>query len=915
MQFRTKLFLTSSSIVLLLWAGAWWPIQRMVSANFDRMANDNFTGTRQSLHSMQVEQIDRMRQAGKMVMNIPELRALIAENNTEVSTENMASLQDRLDNLAGIVESQFICVLDNRGTLIAQNSTSPWKNLAGLKEFLAASKQASPLVRRIFGRSQDAGEQYGLWLFDGQLYQVVGLPLLFNEDAGGAGHPDGALIMASPVTTDLATRLGKSHNCEISFLSADAVLASSLAPALQRRMLVSYNHHQLPESSLVDLALGDVSYCSYLEPLEDPCSKSLIGATLIQSSRADAATMQSKVSLSLLAIMSTGLVAAGCISFFVSGAITRPVRELVVAVRRVAAGDMESSIQSKRHDEIGQLATAFNDMVIQLRTRQELQRLVDESQAATKAKSQFLANMSHEIRTPLNGVIGMANLLLSTKLDEKQRHYAELVRSSTEVLTTLINDILDSSKIEAGKLELESLEFDLCKVVTDAVELLSLKAHAKGVRTETHLDADVPRHALGDPNRLRQVLLNLIGNAVKFTDTGGIDVRVSLESSSSTGNLVRFAIQDTGPGIPADRMERLFKSFSQVDASTTRRYGGTGLGLAISKQLSELMGGSIGVQSEVGRGSTFWFTCKLGQASQCSSASTTAPQQARMRFTDNVRILLAEDNQINQIVATDLLTNVGCTVEVVPDGRAAVQAWSAGTFDVILMDCQMPIMDGLEATGEIRRLEAESVVLRDGAHRTPIIALTANASNVDRSRCEAAGMDGYCPKPFRPQQLLDMIARHTSTPLVREVGDPAVAATPDIQETVSLTNKQSDSACPVELSRLLDSCTQNPQLAIKILEKFQKQIAETLSQMQFVVQEDNAAEMARLSHGLKGTAGLVGAESLHGVLAKLESIGRSASLESADKELEQLRLEVERCSAYIPKAIAELRQTAKARES
>ena len=499
MQLRTKLFLTSSSIVLLLWAGAWWPIQHMISANFDRLATDNFTATRQSLHTLQAEQISRMHQIGAMVMEIPELRALIAEHNFELSADNLTSLQDRLDNLSTVIESKFICVLDNRGSLITQNTHSPWKTNADLKKYIIQSDQPMPLIRNLFKRGSQ--QQYGLWIFNRQLYQVVGLPLRFSSDPGDGDRPDGALIMASPVTSQLIDDLGQGHNCEVTMLSPGTVLASSLSTARQTTVLQSYDQNELPSSRLFPIVLGNVTYATYVEPLEDPQSHAMIGATVIQSSLEDALAMQRRVSLSLLTIMAIGLFLAGCISFFVSGAITQPVRKLVTAVRRVAAGDMESSIQSHRRDEIGQLATAFNDMVVQLRHRQELQRLVDESQAATKAKSQFLANMSHEIRTPLNGVIGIANLLLSTPLNDKQRHYTQLVRSSTEVLMTLINDILDFSKVEAGKLELEQAEFDLHTVVEDVVELLSQKAFAKNVEMACHIAGDVPTHVTGDANR------------------------------------------------------------------------------------------------------------------------------------------------------------------------------------------------------------------------------------------------------------------------------------------------------------------------------------------------------------------------------------------------------------------------------
>ena len=1026
MRFRNKLFISSGVVVLLLWAGTLWPIQRMIASNFDQMANDNFSGTRQSLASQQVEQVNHMRRAGSLVMNIPELRALIAEHNFEVSADNLASLQERLDNMATIVGSRFICVLDSHATLIAQNSTSPWPNVPALRDYIGQSPQAAPFVNRLFvsktGAAQDASAEYGLWVYEGTIYQVVGLPLLFSGDPSEVAHPDGALVMASPITQELAKNLATSHNCQITFLASGSVAASSLPGSLRDSIRQTCAGTQLPTDVLFNLAVGGVTYRSYLQSLVDPASGTIVGTTLIQSSREADAALQRKVSLSLLAIMAAGLALAAGVSFILSGAITRPVRKLLEGVQRVAEGDLDSSIQVSRRDEIGELAMAFNEMVVQLRTRHQLQRLVDESQAATKAKSQFLANMSHEIRTPLHGVIGMANLLLSTELNERQRHYGELVKSSAEVLTTLINDILDFSKIEAGKLELESMEFDLRAVVEDVVELLSQKAFAKGVEMASQVEANVPAVVRGDANRLRQILLNLVGNAVKFTDTGEVIVHASAVSIADGALLVRLSIADTGPGIPADRMGRLFNSFSQVDASTTRRYGGTGLGLAISKQLAELMGGQIGVESEPGKGSTFWFTVSLAPvegtravaphelagvnvlvlhaspaiqailreeltragmvarsagtraeaealgtqasddqpfrvvlvdrdaakwarlpflesakrlmltmpaddlpaesltslgfagsvtkpvraaglialirsvlsgSSPNASEKSSRPAEYSPRLTDKAyRILLAEDNEINQIVACELLTRAGYGVFVASDGQSAVHALRDSEYDLVLMDCQMPIMDGLEATRAIRRAEdaaAQGGTLRK---RVPIVALTANASHVDRKRCIDAGMDGYFQKPFRPGDLLATVVHYLSAA-------KASASVENFRESVKHpgVDPEHSQADSISKDALLASCSGSSELACKILLQFEKRVNEALAEFASCVDKQDGDALARLSHMLKGTAGIIGAEPLRLALIKMEEVGRSSQFDSADTVLRHLSAEIDRCSA------------------
>ena len=382
------------------------------------------------------------------------------------------------------------------------------------------------------------------------------------------------------------------------------------------------------------------------------------------------------------------------------------------------------------------------------------------AQAASRAKSDFLANMSHEIRTPLNGVVGMLQLLAGTPLDAGQRRYASVAVASAKSLLTLINDILDFSKIEAGKLELEHLPFDLAELAEQAVAILSVRAGEKGLAVSCAVDPAVAHRRVGPGDRVRQVLVNLLGNAVKFTAAGSVTLRVTMgdpagDPAGHAADLIRFAVTDTGVGIPPDRLDRLFKSFSQVDASTTRKYGGTGLGLAISRQLAELMGGAVGVESTVGVGSTFWFTARLpADAQPAAAAEPTAvpstPPAAAAAVPAGRRVLVAEDNEVNQMVVGEMLRRLGYAADLVGDGRAAVEAFVRGGYDLVLMDCQMPEMDGFAATAAIRA---------EGGPRVPIVALTANALAGDRERCLAAGMDDYLTKPIDAGALAEKLAR------------------------------------------------------------------------------------------------------------------------------------------------------------
>jgi signal transduction histidine kinase/DNA-binding NarL/FixJ family response regulator len=389
------------------------------------------------------------------------------------------------------------------------------------------------------------------------------------------------------------------------------------------------------------------------------------------------------------------------------------------------------------------------------RARQlELQAQAAEATRSAEVKSAFLANMSHEIRTPMNGVLGMNELLLDTEMTAEQREYAEQVARSGEHMMTIIDEILDISKIEAGQLELDVTDFDFHATIREACAIAGLLAESKGIQFDVQIADDVPQYGCADRRRLRQILLNLVSNAVKFTADGHVAVHATTRTTPGSDPLIRVEVSDTGIGIDPAALDRLFEPFTQADASTTRSFGGTGLGLAIARELIEMMGGTIGAKpSDTGRGSTFWFELALGtpaepgdRAHQPDTSSTTFEPL----WLNPPLVLVAEDNPVNQIVAVAALKRCGCRVEVVSDGRHALDAVALDTYDAILMDCQMPDMDGYEATAQLRSRE-------NGGRHIPVIAMTAHAMDGDRQKCLDAGMDDYISKPLRRDQLVEVL--------------------------------------------------------------------------------------------------------------------------------------------------------------
>ncbi len=778
---KVALSLVAWSVPLLLLTAA---ISAQLGRQHERDARAEVLVSRAEAVAGVVDALHRTYREGALALaRREELARVLAAGDGEVGarTRAVALLDDEVGALgaaaAALVDADGRVVVANTPTLLGTTPTlvdapsrevgETFTELAGVTSEPVLAYATPVRVRGVVrGRAV-------VWAFAGRFWDL----LQRSNNRAGAGSY--AIVFDA-----WGLRAGHSLDRELVFRPTEPLSAARREALTRTQRLGRWTDRALqplPFDSMGDARRGEVyrrySSATRVWILSVGRALEIPGWMLVYS--IPESSVQAYVTRVLQVTLGTSLVGvlfAIAAAALVSGRLSRPVTALARAVDAIAQGRYDVSVEGLADDELGRLAGRFRAMAQSLgvRTRELEQRSQDLAAArdaaldASRLKSEFLATMSHEIRTPLHGVLGSLELLEGTSLDAEQGSYVTMAAHSGALLLAIVNDILDFSKIEANRIELDDARFDLRALCTDLVASFADDARRRGLSLQLHLADDLPQLVAGDPTRLRQVLVNLVGNALKFTPQGSVSLTVS---ATVEGERVRcrYEVRDTGIGLAPEVLPRIFEAFRQADGSTTRRFGGTGLGLAICERLVHLQGGAIGVESEPGRGSVFWFELPAAWWAARASASAAPVEVSGASMPANdagevppaMRVLVVEDNPVNQRVIARMLEKRGCAVTVAENGARALDALEHARVDLVLMDCQMPEMDGFEATRRIRARERER-----GGH-VPIVALTANAARGDQERCREAGMDDYLTKPLVPGALdtvLRGIARASSHP-------------------------------------------------------------------------------------------------------------------------------------------------------
>jgi signal transduction histidine kinase/CheY-like chemotaxis protein/HPt (histidine-containing phosphotransfer) domain-containing protein len=699
----------------------------------------------------------------------------------------------------------------------------------------------------LFNRLDDRRSAAGIVPIGGQLYFLTGALILPSSGGDQRTASRGYLVTARRVSQDRLRDLAQS-------LQEDVHLRPAAADARDN-------------TTRREIAAGDTVSTAFLVP-------NFFGRRSIElelrASRSFLAGMERWIQRSMLIVLALSFGLLGLATLLVARLVVWPFRWLGGEFRRMRKdgrltrlppGPAPARDWTLLIDQFNKLAEAREA------SERALALARDEALAATRAKSEFLANMSHEIRTPMNAIIGFSDLLRQSPLAPEQREYAELVQNSAEALLSLINEILDLSKVEAGRLVLEEIPFNLHRVMGETMMLFATRARERGLVLNTTIAPEVPRCVLGDPGRLRQVLINLLSNSLKFTQTG--EIRLGVETVAGEPGLLRFRVTDTGIGIPPEKLGAIFEKFTQADTSTTRRFGGTGLGLTICRELVRLMQGVVSVESEPGRGSTFSFTARLPLTEATETTAEVVAHEAAP--VAGRRVLIVDDNELNRLVGREYLRRLGCEVETVSGGREAVDRVARGGIELVFMDCQMPEMDGYEATGQIRLLGGE-------LGRVRIVAMTANAMQGDRERCLDAGMDDYVSKPIREAELAAVL---------RRVDGPQVAAGAPASGSVDL---------PVLDEALLQSLTgttpEGVGLVGRLVDIFRRDAAAQAKEMGRLVLAGMWPQVARQAHTLRGAASTLGAMRVADLCGRLERTAADGAGARVTPESAQLGEEV-----------------------